>query len=412
MIRPLEWFIGLRYLSAARGRGPVSFMSAASIAGIGLGVAALIIILSAMNGLEAESRTRLLSLSEHVTVRPERSDTDLEALRNTLMAADGVASVSPFVRVEAMLSSGTYLKPAIIRGIDPRAEDPQSDLATVVGLDYLDMLESGANRILLGRFVASNLLVQPGDRLTVWIAEVENGRPAPRRVGFTVAGVFAAGVEVHDSNLALIHIDDASRLVGRDGEPESLAISLEEPMEVASVTTRLADQLGDGFSWSNWAEENRALFRAMAIEKIMMTILLMFIAGVAVFNVVASLMMVVNEKEKDIAILRTMGLEPNKLSRIFLIQGALVGIGGTLGGVIVGLSIAANLETILPWLEQSFGFQIMPGDVFYVTRVPSEIRLGDLLLIPGFAIGITLLATIYPSRRAAKIEPADVLRYE
>jgi len=412
MIRPLEWFIGLRYLSAARGRGPVSFMSAASILGIGLGVAALIIILSAMNGLEAESRSRLLSLSEHITLRVDRPDADVEALQLSLAAADGVASVSPFMRLEAMLSSGAYLKPAIIRGIDPRAEDPESDLAGVIGLDVLESLEPGSNRILLGRFVASNLLVQVGDQITVWIAEIDGGRPAPRRVGFTVAGVFAAGVEVHDSNLALIHLADASRLSGRDGAPQSLAISLEEPMDVVRVGAALASELGEGYVWSNWAEENSALFRAMAIEKIMMTILLMFIAGVAVFNVVASLMMVVNEKEKDIAILRTMGLEPKKLSRIFLIQGALVGVGGTLAGVVVGLLVASNLETILPWLEQVFGFQIMPGDVFYVTRVPSEIRLGDLLLIPGFAIGITLLATIYPARRASKIEPADVLRYE
>ena len=412
MNRSLEWFIGLRYLSASRGRGPVSFMSAASILGIGLGVAALIIILSAMNGLEAESRTRLLSLSEHITLRPDRSDIDVEALQNTLSAVDGVASVSPFVRLEAMLSSGAGLKPAIIRGIDPRAEDPDSDLARVVGLDFLESLEPGSNQILLGRFVASNLGVQPGDQITVWIAEIDGGMPKPRRVGFTVAGIFSAGVEVHDSNLALTHLADASRLIGRDGEPEALAIQLDEPMNVARVGEALANELGEGYRWSNWAVENRALFRAMAIEKIMMTILLMFIAGVAVFNVVASLMMVVNEKETDIAILRTIGLEPKKISRIFMIQGAIVGVGGTLAGLIIGLLVAANLETILPWLEQVFGFQIMPGDVFYVTRVPSEIRLGDLLLIPGFAIAITLLATIYPSRRAAKIEPADVLRYE
>jgi lipoprotein-releasing system permease protein len=412
MIRPLEWFIGLRYLRAARGRGPVSFMSAASFLGIGLGVAALIVILSAMNGLEAESRTRLLSLSEHITLAADQPGADIGALQDRLAAADGVVSVSPFVRLEVMLSSRAALKPAIVRGIDPRAEDPNSDLARIIGLDYLDRLTPGSNQILLGRFVASNLRVQTGDQITVLMAQVEAGLPRPRRVAFTVAGVFAAGVEEHDANLALTHLADASRLVGLDGAPEALAIRLADPMDVARVTTALKAELGDGYRWSNWAEDNRSLFQAMAIEKTMMTIVLMFIAGVAAFNIVASLMMVVNEKEKDIAILRTMGLEPKKLTRIFLIQGALIGVGGTLSGVIIGLLLAMNLETVLPWLEQTFHFQIMPGDVYYLTRVPSEIRLGDLILIPGFAVVITLLATVYPSRRAARIEPADVLRYE
>jgi lipoprotein-releasing system permease protein len=311
-----------------------------------------------------------------------------------------------------MLSSRTALKPAIVRGLDPRAEDPDSDLAGIIGVDFLDRLVPGSNQMLLGRFVASSLRVQPGDQITVWMAEVERGLPKVRRIGFTVAGVFAAGVEAHDANLVLTHLADAGRLVGLDGEPEALAIRLEDPMDVARLSQKLAAEIGEDYRWSNWAQENSSLFRAMAIEKTMMTIVLMFIAGVAAFNIVASLMMVVNEKEKDIAILRTMGLSPGKLTRIFLIQGALIGVGGTLAGVFVGLVVAINLETILPWLEQTFNFQIMPGDVYYLTRVPSEIRLGDVLLIPGFAIVITLLATVYPSRRAARIEPADVLRYE
>ncbi|MGD8341790.1 MAG: FtsX-like permease family protein, partial [Gammaproteobacteria bacterium] len=243
-------------------------------------------------------------------------------------------------------------------------------------------------------------------------AEVDGGRPRPYRTGFTVAGVFDAGVEAHDSNLALVHLADAGSLIGLNGEPDALAIRIDDPMRVASVEQSLRDTLGSGYAWSNWAEENRSLFQAMAIEKTMMTIVLMFIAGIAAFNIVASLTMVVNDKEKDIAILRTLGLEPGKLARVFLIQGALIGVGGTLAGVGVGLALALNLETVLPWLEQTLGFQIMPGDVYYVTQVPSEIRLSDVLLIPGFAVGISLLATLYPSRRAARVEPAEALRYE
>ena len=412
MIRPLEFFIGLRYLRAGRGRGLVSFMSAASFLGIGIGVAALIVILSAMNGLESESRTRLLSLSEHITIRAEAPGSNLDLARGAMVEVEEVESVKPFVRLEAMLASGADLRPVIVRGIDPAAELEDPEFTAIVGPDRLAALEAGSNRIILGRFVAAGLRVQPGDRITLWRAEVDGGRPRPVRAGFTVAGVFDAGVEAHDSNLALMHLADAGGLVGLNGEPEALAIRIDEPMRVAQVERSLREALGAGFEWSNWAEENRSLFQAMAIEKTMMTIVLMFIAGIAAFNIVASLTMVVNEKEKDIAILRTLGLEPGKLARIFLIQGALIGVGGTLCGAIVGLALAANLETVLPWLEQTLGFQIMPGDVYYVTQVPSEIRLRDVLLIPGFAVAISLLATAYPSRRAARIEPAEALRYE
>jgi lipoprotein-releasing system permease protein len=387
-------------------------MSAASFLGIGIGVAALIVILSAMNGLEAESRTRLLSMSEHITLRADAEDSDLQRAREAIAGVDEIASVKPFVRLEAMLSSGVDLRPAIVRGIDPAFELDDPELVSIVGADRLAALEAGSNRIILGRFVAAGLRVQPGDRITLWRAEIEAGRPRPSRSGFTVAGVFDAGVEAHDSNLALVHLADAGRLIGLAGEPEALAVRIEDPMRVAHVEQALEAAVGDGYAWSNWAEENRSLFQAMAIEKAMMTIVLMFIAGIAAFNIVASLTMVVNEKEKDIAILRTLGLEPGKLARIFLLQGALIGIGGTLAGVVVGLALAVNLETLLPWLERTLGFQIMPGDVYYVTQVPSEIRLSDVLLIPGFAIVISLLATLYPSRRAAAVEPAEALRYE
>jgi lipoprotein-releasing system permease protein len=370
------------------------------------------VILSAMNGLEAESRSRLLSLSEHITLRADGPGADFESLSRAALAVDGVKSVAPFVRLESMLASDFDLRPAIVRGIDPDVARENSDLTDVVGRDLLSALVEGTNRILLGRFVASNLRVQTGDRIRLWQVEIEGSRINPKQTVFTVAGVFDAGVEAHDANLALTHFADAGRLVGLDGKPEALAIRLDDPMQVERVDRALKASLGEELIWSNWAEENKSLFQAMAIEKTMMTIVLMFIAGIAAFNIVASLMMVVNEKEKDIAILRTMGLTPKKLVRVFLIQGAVIGVGGTLAGVIVGLALAANLETILPWLEQTIGFQIMPGDVYYVTQVPSEIQLTDVLLIPGFAVAITLLATVYPSRRAARIEPAEVLRYE
>ena len=413
MIRPLECFIGLRYLRTGRGRGLVSFMSAASLAGISLGVAAIIVILSAMNGLETVARDRLLSMAEHITLRPETgSAAALESMIAALSMVDGVTAVTPFVRLEAMLSAGANLRGAIVRGIDPIAEGADSELAAIVTAERLASLTAGSNRILLGRFVASSLGVQPGDRVQVLIPEVKAGNPGVRRGSFTVAGIFSAGAESHDANLALAHLADAGRMINLEDEPQALAIQLDEPMEVAQVKARLVAAVGPGYRWSDWATENRSLFQAMAIEKTMMSILLMFIVAVAAFNIVTSLMMTVNERQKDIAILRTLGLESRRVTRIFLVQGAMIGVGGTLIGVAMGLALALNLETILPWLEQTFGFQIMPGDVFYVSEVPSEVRLKDLLLIPGVALAIALLATVFPSRRAALIDPADVLRYE
>ena len=371
MLRPLECFIGFRYLRTGRGRGLISFMSFASLIGITLGVAALIVILSAMNGLEAESRNRLLSLADHITMhRVAGRDVDLDALRETLLDVDGVVEVTPFVRVEALLSSGRNLRPAIVRGVDPAAEGADSDLARVIGPGNLARLTPGSHGILLGRF------------------------------------------EAHDANLALVSLADAEMLAGPGADAPGLSIRITNPMDVARVEQTLRVRAGEGVTWSNWATENRSLFQAMAIEKTMMTIVMMFIVGVAAFNVVTSLTMVVNEKSKDIAILRTMGFAATRVTRVFLVQGAAIGFGGTLLGVVIGLLLAFNLETILPWLEQTFGFQIMPGDVFYVTEVPSEVRLQDVLLIPGFALLISLLATIMPSRRAARIEPAEVLRYE
>lgn len=418
MIRPLECFIGLRYLRTGRGRGFVSFMSLASLAGMTLGVAALIVILSAMNGLEAESRDRLLSMAEHATVRPGdgaaagREPDDLAALAASLGAAEGVTAVAPFVRIEAMLSSGGILRSALVRGIDPAAEPRDSELAAIVGPARLASLEPGANRVLLGRFLALNLRVGVGDRIEVFLPTSRGGRIALEQAGFTVAGIFEAGVEAHDANLALVHLGDASRLAGLGGAPEGLALTLAAPMEIGRVQRTLEPLAGPGFVWSNWAEENRSLFQAMAIEKVMMTVLLMLVVVVAAFNIVTSLTMTVNEKKRDIAILRTLGLEPGKVMRIFLVQGAAIGIGGMLAGLTLGVVLALNLETILPWLERTFGFQIMPGDVFYVTQVPSEVQISDVAVIACVAFALAVLATVLPSRRATRIDPAEVLRYE
>jgi lipoprotein-releasing system permease protein len=231
-------------------------------------------------------------------------------------------------------------------------------------------------------------------------------------VAFTVAEIFEAGAPDHDTRLALVSLADASALARLEGLPEGLGIRLADPLVAPAFTAALAQELGTSYDYTNWTERYASLFRAMRVEKIMMTIILAFIVGVAAFNIVTSLMMVVNEKEKDIAILRTYGLEPARVTRIFFVQGAVIGCVGTVVGVVLGLVLAFNVHVIVPWLESTFGFRIMPGDVFYVTEIPSEVHLADVVLVPLLAFAISMAATLYPSRRAARVAPARALRYE
>jgi lipoprotein-releasing system permease protein len=413
MFRPLECFVGLRYLHSGSRRGVVSFMTAASFLGIALGVAALIVILSVLNGFESENRARLLSMNEHVGVlAPGIGIGDWEALGERIAAVDGVAAVAPFVALEGMLSTGADLRPAIVRGVIPAVEAAATGIANIIGPDVLGQLEPGSHRIILGRFLALNLGVRAGQTVNLWLPRVENGGFSVRPAAFMIAGVFEAGVQDYDSNLALVSLADASDLKGLGGRPAGLAVRLTDPLSAPQLLAAIRAMLGSSYSYTSWTEQYGNLFRAMRIEKTMMAIILMFIVGVAAFNIVTSLMMIVNEKEKDIAILRTCGLEPARVVRIFFVQGALIGLAGTLAGAALGLLLAFNVDTIVPWLENTFNFKIMPGDVFYVTEIPSEIHLADVVLIPLLAFAIAILATIYPSRRAARVAPARALRYE
>jgi lipoprotein-releasing system permease protein len=411
MFKPLECFIGLRYLRSRRRRGVVSFMSAASLIGIALGVAALLTILSVMNGLETETRTRLLSMSAQASIVAPHGLEDWEEVGRRLSTLPGVAGVSPFVALEGMLAAGTSLKPAMIRGIVPE-DERDSDLTRFVERSTLDQLVPGERRIILGRVLALNLELKAGDTVTLLVPRIANGRVVPRVASFTVAGTFEAGIQDHDAGLALVHMRDASDLEGLNGAAEGVAVRLDDPLRVQEFRAALGTSLDPDWRYSDWTEEHRSLFTAIHIEKLMMSLILMLIVGVAAFNIVASLMMVVIDKQKDIAILRTYGLEPRRVARVFLVQGAVIGVVGALLGTVLGLILATNVDVIVPWLEHTFGFQIMPGDVYYVTALPSEVHVFDVVAIPLAAMAVAVLATLYPARRAAAVAPANALRYD
>jgi lipoprotein-releasing system permease protein len=411
MFQPLEWFIGLRYLRSRRRGGFVSFMSFASLVGIALGVAALIIILSVMNGLETETRTRLLSVSSHATIASRSGLPDWREWQQRLAGTPGVAGVAPYVTIEGMLAAGTALNPAIVRGIEPDEERNVSDIERYLVAGNVAELTPGARKIILGRVLALHLSLSKGDSVKLLVPRVADGRVTPQFASFTVEGIFEAGIQNNDANVAFVDLKDASELKGLHGAAEGVAVRLDDPLAIEQFRASLGD-IGPDLRYSDWAEEHRNLFNAIHIEKTMMRIILMFIVAVAAFNIVASLMMVVIDKRKDIAILRTYGLEPKRVARIFLVQGAMIGFLGTVGGIALGLLCAFNLDVIVPWLETTFHFKIMPGDVYYVTEIPSEVHWFDVVSIPVVAFFVALLATLYPARRAAAVAPADALRYD
>jgi lipoprotein-releasing system permease protein len=413
MINPVELFVGLRYLRAKRRTRFVSFITLISLIGIALGVAALIVILSVMNGFEGELRSRLLSMSAHGFVTGTNGVTsDWRRLVEDVEAEDGVAAAAPIVELEGMIQYGRDLRAVIVHGVDPEYEERLSGDVFNIIEGSLSSLQPGSRSIILGRVLAYDIGARVGDGVVLLIPRpVGDGTMEPVLERFVMSGVFEAGLQDHDSILALVNSHDAAGILGLGDEVTAVRFRARDVMAAPAITGKLTQRI-EGVKGSDWTLENASYFRAIKLEKMMMSLILSLIIGVAAFNIVASLVMVVTDKTNDIAILRTLGMGPNGVVRIFFVQGAMIGWFGVLVGVLLGIVLAINVPVIVPVLEQLFRFQIMPGDVYYVTRIPSELEWADVTTISIAAFVLTSLATLYPARRAALVNPAAALRYE
>jgi lipoprotein-releasing system permease protein len=415
MFQPLPVFVGLRYSLAREHSFFVSFITWVSLLGVAVGVAALITVLSVMNGFESELRGRLLSLSAHATLTSERGALeDWQARMSQLQGSPGLLGAAPFLDTDAMLSKQSSMSGAIVRGIEPEWEPKVSSIADAMREGKLADLTPGSNRIILGRMLAYQLQVGLGDTVVVMIpgnSDANGGTFTPRLQEFEVVGTFEVGLQEHDSVLALINLSDAEALRGLSG-PTGIRLRFDDVLKAPALARVAAQRLHPPLQLRDWTQENEAYFRAIRIEKTTTSLILLLIVAVAVFNIVATLVMVVNDKRTDIAILRTLGLSPRGVLAVFMTQGVLIGWIGTAIGVGLGLALALNVDVIVPFLEGTFGFHIMDPDVYAVPAIPSEVHPPDIVRIAIAALLLTFVATIYPARQAARTQPAEALRYE
>ncbi|NRR31168.1 lipoprotein-releasing ABC transporter permease subunit [Oxalobacteraceae bacterium] len=414
---PFEWLVGLRYTRAGKRSGRnsfISFISLISMAGIGLGVAALIVVLSVMNGFQKEVTDRMLSVLAHVEVFDARgSMPDWQAAAAAARSNPEVAGAAPFVETQGMLVRDDVLRPSIIRGVLPEQEPNVSDVAKQVRHGSFNDLQPGAYNIVLGVELARALHVNLGEKVTLALAQGQ-ATPAgvlPRMRSFTVTGIFEAGHNEFDSALAFVHITDAEKLLRLDA-PSGLRLRLVDMHRAPQVALDLKRSMPGDLIMRDWSKLNANWFAAVQTEKRMMFIILTLIIAVAAFNLVSTLVMTVTDKQADIAILRTLGAAPRSIMKIFMIQGALVGILGTLCGVGLGVLVALNIDVIVPFIEHLLGVQFLSKDIYYISSVPSDLRWPDVFKIGGVAVILAFVATIYPSWWAARVKPAEALRYE
>jgi len=415
-LTPYELAVGLRYTRARRGSGRntfISFIALTSMAGIALGVAALIVVLSVMNGFQEELRNRILSVASHIEVRGVPVLADDGEVAKRALANPRVKAAAPYVLGQAMLSAGSANRGALIRGIDPAREGAVADIGRHMRAGSLDALAPGAFGIVLGAELARAMGVRVGEPVVVITPQgtITAAGTLPRLKSFKVVGVFEVGMYEFDSGLALINLDDAKKLYRLDGV-SGVRLKLDDLYAAPAVARELAGRLNVAADVRDWTMSHANFFRAVQIEKRVMFIILTLIIAVAAFNIVSAQVMTVTDKQADIAILRTLGAAPSSIMAIFMIQGALIGMIGTLIGVGGGVLLALNVGTVLPAIERMFSIQFLDKTVYYISELPSDLQRGDVVTIAAIALGLALLATIYPAWRAAKVNPAEALRYE
>ncbi|MCH9048352.1 MAG: lipoprotein-releasing ABC transporter permease subunit [Proteobacteria bacterium] len=414
MFKPVEVFIGLRYVRAKRRNHFISFISLISILGVGIGVMAIITILSVMNGFEKELTDRILGMASHATVVERgKSLSDWETLAAEIEHYPGIIGVAPYFHAEGMLTHAKSVNGTIVRGILPEEETKVSVIADRMIMGELSSLVAGEFDMLLGKELARTLGVTVGDKVTL-VAPQANVTPAgilPRLKRFTVVGIFEIGMHEFDSALALIHMDDAMRLFRKDG-PTGLRLKTDNILTAPVVSRNVVSQLPGYFWVTDWTQRHSNFFEALKTEKTVMFFILMLIVAVAAFNIISTLVMTVTDKQADIAVLRTIGISPKSILAIFMIQGTLIGLVGILFGVISGVWLASNVETIVPAIEKMLQVDFLSAEVYYISEVPSDLRRGDVIIIGIFSFLFCILATIYPALRAAHTQPAEALRYE
>lgn len=418
---PYELFVGWRYTRAKRKNHFISFISLTSMVGIALGVAALIVVLSVMNGFQKELRTRILGVASHLEITG--SNNQLADWKNVVEftgKTKRVVASAPYISAQGMLSYSQGVQGAIIRGIEPAAEDKVADLGRHMKAGNLTDLKAGEFGIILGADLAYSLGAQIGDKV-VLMAPQGQFTPAgvvPRLKQFTLVGLFQIGMYEYDAGLALIHLEDAAKLYRMGQNVSGVRLKLHDLFEAPEMATLMTDQLNrrlnpfGNYFVTDWTQQHANFFRAVQMEKRVMFIILTLIVAVAAFNIVSTLVMAVTDKRADIAIMRTFGASPASIMKIFMIQGAFIGVIGTLLGAVFGVLVALNIETIVPFIENLFQVQFLAKDVYYISDLPSDLVWSDVATVVSVSFVLSLLATIYPSFKASRINPAEALRYE
>jgi len=410
-----ELLVGLRYTRAKRRNRFISVISLISMAGIALGVAVLIVVLSVMNGFQKEVRERILGVASHVEITGLGGTlADWRSVARIATEHPRVLAAAPFVQAQGMLTAGGRARGVVVRGVLPEVEDRVTDIGSKMVSGRLDALSAGAYNIVLGADLSRALGVLPGDKLAL-IAPQGTVTPAgviPRLRQFSVAGTFNVGFNEADAGLAIVHLEDAQRLYQLGSRVSGVRLKLDDLFAARSVAREILAKLGPDAFASDWTRSHANLFRAVQIEKRMMFIILTLIIAVAAFNVVSTLVMLVTDKQADIAILRTLGASPGSIMQIFVVHGALIGVVGTLLGVAGGVALGLNVETVVPALENALGFKFLAKDVYLIPDLPSEVQPPDVIGIAVVSLVLSLAATLYPSWRASRVNPAEALRYE